>query len=66
MIKQSLGGEIVRVQGNILGGFVVSVGKKNKLFDFCKKGEKDLVSFATQKQAVSCVVVVYFFTKILV
>jgi len=66
MIKQSLGGEIVRVQGNILGGFVVSVGKKKKLFDLCNKDEKDLVSFTTQKQAGSCVVVVYFFTKILV
>jgi len=54
MVKQSLGGEIVRVQGNKLGGFVISVGKKNKLFDFCNKDEKDLVSFATQKRKGSC------------
>lgn len=62
MIKQRLGDEIVRVQGNVSGGFGVSVGKKNKLSDFCNMDEKNFVSFMAQRRVESCaaVVLMYF------
>lgn len=58
MIKQRLSSEIGRVQGNISCGFLVSVGKNNKLYDFCNMDKKNFMSFATLRLLASCAFVV--------